>query len=277
VTWRKWHTWVTLLCLAFLVLLPIVMAEGTIAGWLGLTLGAKYGIWVLILADIFVLMAVAGHGTTGRKAGLLIDERNRMSSSRFQLIIWTLVIIPALLAFFYFNIAHGAPDAANIAIPSELWVLLGISGGAAIGAPIVNDATNRSKKPTEDALRLTIPNAGQLSAEELSQAKTTAKATLEGVLDVNTGVDDASFADIFEGDELGNREHLDISKLQMLIITLGLAVSYAYAILTLLAQTSPPLTSFPPVNSSLALLLAVSQGTYLSYKAAPHTGTKGAD
>jgi hypothetical protein len=99
----------------------------------------------------------------------------------------------------------------------------------------------------------------------------------DGGLDVNAKVDDATFADIFEGDELGNREHLDISKVQMLLITVGLAVSYAYAILTLLAQTSPPLTSFPPVNSSLALLLAVSQGTYLSYKAAPHTGTKSAN
>ena len=85
---------------------------------------------------------------------------------------------------------------------------------------------------------------------------------------------DASFADIFEGDELGNRDHLDISKVQMLLITVGLALSYGYAVLTLLAQATPPLTSFPPFNSSLALLLAVSQGTYLSYKAAPHTGTE---
>jgi hypothetical protein len=252
-----------LLCLAFLVLLPIIMAVGTTAGWLGLTLAAKYGIWLLILADISILMVVAGLGITGRKAGLLIDERNRLSTSRLQIIIWTLVIIPGLLVFIFFNIAHGASDATNIAIPPELWVLLGISGGAAIGAPIVNDATNRSDTPSPAALK---------------RANTTADdPTLQGILDVNVDVKDASFADIFEGDELGNRGHLDISKVQMLTLTVGLALGYGYGILTLLAQITPsmtsPLASFPPINSNLVILLAVSQGIYLSYKAAPHTET----
>ena len=168
-----------LLCLAILVLLPILMA-GAIKVWpeLDQSLAYKCGIWPLILLDIYGVMLVVGHGIIGQFFGFLIDERNRMSNSRFQITIWTLVAIPGLLVFIYFNIAHGAPNPTNIAIPPQLWVLLGISGGAAIGAPIVNDATNRSK----------------------------------GELDVNTTVEDASFADIFEGDEKGNCDYLDISK-----------------------------------------------------------------
>jgi len=252
-TWRMWHTSVVLLCLAFLVALPIAMAEGTTAGWLSLTISAKYVIWALILVDVFIIMVVAGLGITGRTTGLLIDERNRMSTSRFQLVIWTLVIVPALLAFFYVNIALHTADATNIVVPAELWILLGISGGAAIGAPVVNDATNRSKTPKNEA------------AEDR-----------EGILDVNKHVKDAKFRDIFEGDEVGNRGHLDISKVQMLLITVGLALGYGYAILVLLGNASATavLTTFPPISSNLAILLAVSQGTYLSYKAAPHTQTK---
>jgi hypothetical protein len=254
-TWRMWHTSVVLLCLAFLVALPIAMAEGTTAGWLSLTISAKYVIWALILVDVFIIMVVAGLGITGRTTGLLIDERNRMSTSRFQLVIWTLVIVPALLAFFYINIALHTADATNIAVPAELWILLGISGGAAIGAPVVNDATNRSKTPKNAPAQ---------------------DPTLQGILDVNETVDQANFEDIFEGDELGNRDHLDISKMQMVLITIGLALGYGYAILALLANASPTavLTTFPPISSNLAILLAVSQGTYLSYKAAPHTPTK---
>lgn len=154
-TWRKGHTYIELLCLAFLVGLPIAMAAGTSAGWLSLTLSAKYWIWSLIFADVFIIMVVAGHGLTNRYTGLLIDERNRMSTSRVQLVIWTLVIVPALLAFFYFNIALHAADATNISIPAELWILLGIGGGAAVGAPVVNDATSRSKNRKKMAQHMT--------------------------------------------------------------------------------------------------------------------------
>lgn len=96
------------------------------------------------------------------------------------------------------------------------------------------------------------------------------------MLDINPDADAANFGEIFEGDEIGNCDHVDISKVQMLLITVGLALGYGYAILTVLANASPTqvLTTFPPIGSNLVILLAVNQGTYLSYKAASHTPTK---
>ena len=262
VTWGNGHSAVIIVCLAVLVGLPIILAGYAAVGTLVASLLQMYVIWAIILAFVFILIAVAGHGLTGRAFGLLIDERNRMSSSRLQLIIWTLVIVPALIAFIYINIGHGSPSSAlSIAVPPELWALLGISGGAAIGAPIANDVTNRSKP--------VVPEAAK-------RADTHVQASdHEGVLDVNTTAAGASFADVFKGDEIGNRDSLDISKVQMLLISVGLALGYGAAIAILLAQAAHasllPLGSLPAVDPNLATLLLVSQGTYVGYKAAPHT------
>jgi len=259
--WSKWHTGAVIVCLAVLVGLPVILAAAAAAGF-GISLAEMYAIWVVIFFDVVIVMVVAGHGLTGRKSGLLIDERNRMSTSRLQIIIWTLVIIPALLAFIYINIGHGqTPDAAlNIAIPPELWALLGISGGAAIGGPVANNVTNRNKDPDPNAEKRAKTLPGALDHE--------------GVLDVNIGADAALFGDVFQGDEIGNRDRLDISKVQMLLISVGLALGYGAAIAIQLAHATPaslPLASFPAVDPNLATLLLVSQGTYVGYKAAPHT------
>jgi hypothetical protein len=262
VTWGPGHSAVVIVCLAVLVGLPIALAGFAAAGTLVVGLAQMYEIWTIILAFIVILILVAGHGLTGRASGLLIDERNRMSASRLQIIIWTLVIVPALLAFIYINIGHGSPNAAlSVAIPPELWALPGISGGAAIGAPVANDVTNRNKPVSEDAAK---------------RANTTVTALdHEGVLDVNTTAAGASLADVLQGDEIGNRGSLDISKVQMLLISIGLALGYGAAIAILLAQaahaTPPafPLSSFPAVDPNLTTLLLVSQGTYFGVQSGP--------
>jgi len=264
VTWGKKTTGSVIGSLLGLVIIPAILTIYAASGRQLVGLWWMLIVWLLIFLFIVIFMVGAGYGMTGRWPGLLIDERYRMSTSRLQLIVWTLVIVPALLAFIFINIGHGSPDAAlNIAIPPELWALLGISGGAAVAAPVANAVTNQNKKVSDDAA---------------TRANTTVDGSDHvGVLDVNTAAESASFSDMFEGDEIGNRDHLDVSKVQMLVISIGLALGYGAAIAIMLAQaahaTPPalPLGSFPAVDPNLATLLLVSQGTYVAYKAAPHT------
>ncbi|MFZ0926097.1 MAG: hypothetical protein WCE82_06250 [Halobacteriota archaeon] len=270
VSWPRRDIGAIICCLAVLGGLPILLALLGVAGIHVTSLLEMYIIWLIVFAATTTLLIAAGHGTKGRLSGLLIDERNRMSASRLQIIMWTLVILPAILALICINVGYGSPSgsALSIAVPVELWALLGISGGAAVAAPVANDATNRSKDLAEGA----AARAGT-SVDALDH---------EGVLDVNLLVKDAKFADMFKGDEVGNRDNIDISKVQMLILSFGLAAGYGSAIVLFILQAMqanpvhiPLLNGLPAVDSSLASLLLISQGTYVGYKAAAHT--QGAD
>ncbi len=63
--------------------------------------------------------------------GILINEMNLMSLTRFQIIAWTVMIGSALLAAGLARGVGGVPDALELEIPQQVWELVGISGGAA--------------------------------------------------------------------------------------------------------------------------------------------------
>ena len=50
--------------------------------------------WMIVLGLMFAFLLVLGLAT-GDIRGVLIDDRNQMSLSRFQLVSWTLIIISA--------------------------------------------------------------------------------------------------------------------------------------------------------------------------------------
>src|SRR5205085_3845839 len=49
--------------------------------------------WIIMAALLILFMFVLGDGISGRPLGILIDQRNRMSLSRFQMILWTIVVL----------------------------------------------------------------------------------------------------------------------------------------------------------------------------------------
>jgi hypothetical protein len=53
--------------------------------------------WILIAVLMFFFMGVLGRQIRGRMVGVFIDERNKISLSRFQLTIWTILIMSAFL------------------------------------------------------------------------------------------------------------------------------------------------------------------------------------
>ena len=100
----------------------------------------------LLFASLFALGSfalftfVCGQGVTGRWMGALIDERNVMSLSRFQMVAWTLLILSAYLTAALANIATGQAHPLAINLPQELWVLLGIGTASLVGSPLLLNA-----------------------------------------------------------------------------------------------------------------------------------------
>jgi DNA polymerase family B len=82
--------------------------------------------------------------SNGRWAGILIDERKVMTLSRFQIIMWTVIILSAYFTMVNARIyasALGAPgDPLAIEIDWQLWAPLGISSTSLVGTPLIMDS-----------------------------------------------------------------------------------------------------------------------------------------
>jgi hypothetical protein len=203
---------------------------------------------------MFAFAAVIGKIINNRWTGILIDERNRMSLSRFQIVIWTIIIVSAYFAIASARIAAEEDDPLAIAIDPSLWALLGISSTSLVGTPLILDSKKKKEVDAiEDAL---FQNPNRV-----------------GTVAINPQIDDAEFANIFRGDEIGNRDQVDISKVQMFFFTIISALSYVVALFNMLRTTDVP-TGLPELPPGLIALLTISHGAYLTNKTVDHTPTE---
>lgn len=131
--------------------------------------------WLGILALLVLLVLVIAHGVTGRWQGTLVDGRNKMSLSRLQLALWTLLVLSGFLAAALSNIRAGQAAPLAIAIPAELWLLLGISVTSLVGSPLILNRKHADEPRAEVARRL----VGQVA--------------------VNDSPEDARWSDLFRG------------------------------------------------------------------------------
>jgi hypothetical protein len=126
---------------AVLVLLTVAIA---LAGWY-LPAGTN---WLVVLALIAIFFLMTGKAITGRTLGILINERKLMSLSRFQLIVWTGLIVSGFFVIALERIHSGAvAQPLAIGIDWQIWALLGISTASFVGTPLLN--TNKKNKEPE--------------------------------------------------------------------------------------------------------------------------------
>lgn len=237
----------------------------------GLLTPSTFRLWawlsILILLALFAI--IAGHGVTGLWRGLLIDERNRMSLSRLQMTLWTVVVLSGFFTAALANIAADAEDPLSITIPKELWLVMGISTTALVGSPLIL-STKKAKRPEdkeqEQTIRLMAAEEG-VSAEDLKS-----KVTSKGQVVVNKDPKDARLSDLFKGEETGNAAQLDLGKIQMFYFTLILVLAYAVALGGKLVSTGT-IDAFPPLEAGMVALLGISHTGYLTNKAIPHSQT----
>lgn len=221
---------------------------------------AKWRAYLVLLA---AFAAVAGHGVTGYWRGILVDPRNRLSLSRLQFLAWTIVVLSAVLAAAMHNLGlPGTADSLGIKVPSQIWVLLGISTTSAVGAPAVL-GNKRPKKPQQQ-------EQTQTALELANQQRSTVDTEKASIVLNYKSPADARWADLLKGDETGNGAKVDLGKLQMLLFTFVLMLGYAAAFAGGLESTKA-VTSLPEVGEGLNTLLGISHTGYLANKAVAHS------
>lgn len=218
--------------------------------------------WLITLGLLGLFAVVAGRGVTGRFLGLLVDERNKMSLSRLQMILWTLLVLSGWVSAALWNVVCGADNPLAIAIPQELWLLMGISTTSLVGSPLI--LSTRKNKPAE---------SGEVSDSLKKLRVDRDKIENVGLVVENKQLADAQLADLFRGEEVSNADKLDLAKIQMLYFTLMLVLVYAVTLGHMFARIDCAITTFPALNTSVVALLGISHAGYLTSKALPRSIT----
>ncbi|MBV8522728.1 MAG: hypothetical protein JOY71_11505 [Acetobacteraceae bacterium] len=228
----------------FALLVALIVVVNSVAGVLS-TGGPATG-WLILPWLITIVLIVLCFAIIGQVPpivdwrGVLVDQRNKMSLSRLQLVVWTILVISATITEGVLNAVWGQKTPLNLSIPSELWILLGLSTGAFVAAPLVLD--NKADQ-------------GTLHTKPLNHH---------------------AWSDIFYGDDTGNADQVDFSKVQQFFFTVVLTVVYAAGLGNVMATTTPgpqALLHFPPLDPGFIGIMAVSQLAYIAYKAVPQNKT----
>lgn len=207
--------------------------------------------WLCSLFLLLFFLLILGKGVTGLWRGVLIDERDRISLSRTQNVAWTLLILSAFLTAALTNIAISGPlKALQIALPEQLWLLMGISVSSLLGSPLIL----MLKKPlTSPAPPVTTTNTMQET--EAASSKKEQRTSL--------------WSDLFKAEDVGHSSPLDLGKIQMFCFTLLLIVAYGYALGAMFHDSRGFIDSFPAVDNSIVALLGISHLGYLLNKVVP--------
>lgn len=118
----------------------------------------------------------------------------------------------------------------------------------------------------------------QAELTDAQQAQEAARVESAGLLHRNTSPNQATWVDLFRGNEIGNYQLVDMGKVQMFFFTIIVVLAYGAAVLALLndqvALLHPLGVDFPPFSESLNALLFISHAAYLSNKTIDHTPTQ---
>jgi hypothetical protein len=210
---------------------------------------------------------VLGYAITGRALGVLINEDKCMSLSRFQMVLWTVIVISG-----YFVIAIARVKEGDVAAPLavqidwQVWALLGISGVSLVGSPIVR-STKEWKKPAQHVAE----KAGKPYGDNAEKVNTLRR----GLIYPNEDISQARWTDMFEGEELGNASLVDLGKVQMFFFTIIVALAYCAELYDLIAvrDLTEDKLAMPTLHEGLLTLMGISNAAYLGAKGAPQTPT----
>ena len=270
--WQRWHTIVLLVLIAVFIL--VALFSSVVLSWFGLPSTAMTALWIVFMVLMGITIVLIGHGITGEFDGFLIDSRNKMSLSRLQLVLWTIVVLPAFLAAAVFNFGTEAEDPLNITVPPEVWGLLGISAGSLVGSGIIK--SNREDDTMLESAKATNQSMAQgqsLGDQSVQQSPTVSIAAEKNLQDTNRTPEEASVSDLFRGELEGSKDHLEVGKVQMFFFTLIVVFAYGRAIAAGFDNVSEIIRRLPELSPGMLVLLAISHAGYLANKNVPITPT----
>lgn len=257
--WRWWHT---------LSIFIFIVGVGTIG--LLIPYDMRLLTWICNIALLLVFTLIVGHGTTGIWRGVLIDDRNKISLSRMQTLAWTILILSAFLTAALTNMliamqgridTNALSQALRIAVPSDLWILMGISFASLIGSPLIQDRKKQADTKNQP------DNSQPANTQPFPNDPT--RAVVQGTIVVNNDPHSAQWSNMFMGEEVANEDCLDLGKLQMFYFTILLVFSYGVLIGTQFMNGNTAFHAFPVLDGSVVALLGISHAGYLANKYIP--------
>lgn len=216
-----------------------------------------YTSWLVVMAAMLAFILIAGHGIKGVWRGAFIDERNRISLARFQMLAWTIVLLSGLATIVIARVAGDAMTAMQITIDPNLWILMGISATSLVGSPMI-----QSNKAGRGQDRVSAHDQVTAQGGNLDEV-----AVLGQMVKFKT-IDKASWSDLFTGEDVSNFSFLDLGKIQMFFFTVLLVLSYGVSLGSLLLSGNLP-DALPSVSEGMLALLGISHGGYLVNKTIP--------
>jgi hypothetical protein len=212
--------------------------------------------YVAVTAILVALCIVAGVLVNGRVDGVLIGDRNRISLARVQWVAWMIVLLGAYFVEAVWNVAHSGsfPE-----MQTQLFGLLGIVSGSSVVSSLIVDAKMRSPM---------VPSGQPQAVQPLAAGDDPGH---KGSMDLNYNVAEASWADLYLGEEAANRYVVDVSRLQKLIVTVLLVLAYLIYLWRAFSPSMSGELGMPAVGPTFLSLLGISHGAYLASKATPKT------
>jgi hypothetical protein len=226
---------------------------------------------LVVIAAILLLLLVLGHAIVERPLGVLINEQNVMSLSRFQMAVWTIVVIASYFAYAFVRVrlagtgvldTKAAGDPLNVNIDAHLLALMGISATSFVASPYIL-GTKKNQTPDDGVAAKTAQISGE-SAEEVETNR-------QGTLYANSNLADARVTDMFQGDEVGDTMHIDMAKVQMFFFTVIAAIAYLLLVFRNLRAPGQDLSSLPALPDGIVYAIGISHAGYLGSKGLDHT------
>jgi len=212
-------------------------------------MGSVWIAWVGALVVCLAVAALFGAKLNGTVWGIFIDSRNTWSLTQFQIAIWTLTVLPVLVALVLTRAMHDPASAWNITFPGEVAAVMGISLGSTTSAIVIKNQKDKQW------------GTGALARGEQIATRVDART--------------ARFFDMLSHDEgKGALKSLDVTKYQNFIFTLALVTIWLWNALWIFgkAKHASDLTTLPTFNQTALALLGVSHAGYLVGKATPQSG-----
>jgi hypothetical protein len=240
-----------------------------------------------MLLSITLLVISLGLGKKERAFGIWINAENRMSLARMQVTLWTVVVLGAYAAMTLFNAGmlsemaralSAAGDEQALAklvmfptIPGYILAALGIAVASPMVASLIKSGTNSQTN---------VDLQARAQKADKSGIGRFVDPTGDETLEVRPSGQHASLVDFFVGEHQSDKDLIDVSRLQNVVITVILVGGYATMlfgfvrdiapadIINALAAKTPLFSSLPDATGTFATLLVASHATYLIAKKA---------
>ncbi|MFS8097314.1 hypothetical protein LFM09_09245 [Lentzea alba] len=207
----------------------------------------------VVMATTFWAWAVSAAVILGLAIGIpkalgikdiLHDSRGRYSLTRFQVVVWTVVMLSLMSGMAAGRAIAGQSDVLGFTVPNEVLTLLGISLGSAVVAGAVKVTKSATRPESVAAYPLGQETGKFLEMLTIEEGKSAGKA-------------------------------IDVAKFQNFIITVLLVLGYVVQAAAALRAVPNPagIGGLPAFSDTFLILLGVSHAGYLLGKLPSPEGT----